>query len=525
LAILLAGAAAAALMTAEPAPAIFINNNFDPNAPPVLAGSNEFPNVLLVGSGNQSCTGTLISPTQVLTAAHCFFSPTSQPVGRFIGTQVNVESPGNSPTIAESAIIINPGFDPKRTSASSDIAIVVLSSPINNLTPVNLQTTGSPLPPNTPVYIVGYGKSGRANGSDQANDGERRIAQTLIGGYLPLNQLPVLGSSSNQTVYAAQFRDPENQNQFNFFRLTAAPPEHEGGTASGDSGGPLFICPKGNGDLSNCSLNELVEIGTLIGGGQPPPGQPPTGGGSVEFGYGDISAWTSLLVFADWVNGNGFSPIITAQPGNFNWSNTNAWANGMLPASTNVAWLSNPGTITLDLNTQVSALWVTGQQSQLVVASPFTLTATTNTILSNGILTVNGTLNTPSLGITGGVLNGTGTITAPGGTFVNNSAGTIAPGTPSAVGTLTIAGDYSQGPSGTLQIRLASTGSDRLAVTGEADLGGTLVTLLTSSPLTRRYTVLHADGGLGGLLSTALRRSTCQPAFLKPSHMTPTTFS
>jgi hypothetical protein len=328
-------------------------------------------------------------------------------------------------------------------------------------------------------------------------------------------------------VYAAQFRDPQNPNQFNFFTLTAAtpPPMLQDGTAPGDSGGPLFICPKGNGDLSNCALSELVEIGTLIGGGQPPAGQPPTGGGSVEFGYGDISAWTPLLVFAGWINGNGFSPVITAQPGNFNWSNPNAWTNSMVPTSTNVSWLSNPGTITLDLNAQVSALWITGQQSQLVIASPFTLTATTNTILTNGILTVNGTLNTPLLGITGGVLSGTGTITAPGGTFVNNTGGTIAPGTPSAVGTLTIAGDYAQAPSGTLQIRLASTGSDRLAVTGEASLGGTLVTLLTSSPLTRRYTVLHADGGLGGLLSTALRRSACQPTFLKLSHMTQTTFS
>jgi uncharacterized protein with beta-barrel porin domain len=37
-------------------------------------------------------------------------------------------------------------------------------------------------------------------------------------------------------------------------------------------------------------------------------------------------------------------------------------------------------------------------------------------------------------------------------------------------------------------------------VTGQAILGGTLVTLLTGSPLTRQYTVLHADGGLGGTI-------------------------
>src|SRR6202022_877264 len=44
LAILLAGMAAVASMMAEPALGIFINDKFDPNAPPVLAASNEFPN-------------------------------------------------------------------------------------------------------------------------------------------------------------------------------------------------------------------------------------------------------------------------------------------------------------------------------------------------------------------------------------------------------------------------------------------------------------------------------------------------
>ena len=71
-------------------------------------------------------------------------------------------------------------------------------------------------------------------------------------------------------------------------------------------------------------------------------------------------------------------------------------------------------------------------------------------------------------------------------------------GTASALGTLTIQGDYFQGPNGGLQVRLAGIGNDRLTVTGQATLGGTLVTLLTSSPLTRQYTVLHTDGGLGG---------------------------
>ena len=158
----------------------------------------------------------------------------------------------------------------------------------------------------------------------------------------------------------------------------------------------------------------------------------------------------------------------------------------------------NQGLIALDTNAQVNSLWISGGQSQFIIPPAFTLATTTNTNLSNGMLSVNGTLNTPFLYMSGGVLNGAGMITGPGGAWVANVGGTVAPGTASAFGTLTIQGNYFQGPSGQLQVRLAGTGNDRLEVTRQAILGGTLVAWLTGSPLTRQYTVLHADGGLEG---------------------------
>jgi uncharacterized protein with beta-barrel porin domain len=190
--------------------------------------------------------------------------------------------------------------------------------------------------------------------------------------------------------------------------------------------------------------------------------------------------------------------MLIANAGNYNWSDPGAWTNGATPGNQDIAWLVNQGAITLDTNAQVDSLWISGRQSWFIIPSAFTLVTTTNTNLSNGMLSVNGTLNTPFLYMSGGVLNGAGTITGPGGTAVANVGGVVAPGTASALGTLTIQGDYFQGPKGELQVRLAGIGNDQLSVTGQAILGGTLVALLTSTPLTRQYTVLHADGGLGG---------------------------
>src|SRR5258706_11437932 len=103
--------------------------------------------------------------------------------------------------------------------------------------------------------------------------------------------------------------------------------------------------------------------------------------------------------------------------------------------------------------------------------------------ISGGIFpTNNGTINTVSgttfstggYGlINAGVIQGNGTIDLGGATLTNNGA--VRPGGPSAVGTLSLTGAYSQGASGSLDIDVQTAGSyDVLAISGSASLNGTL---------------------------------------------------
>ncbi|WP_170157520.1 autotransporter domain-containing protein [Roseimicrobium gellanilyticum] len=91
------------------------------------------------------------------------------------------------------------------------------------------------------------------------------------------------------------------------------------------------------------------------------------------------------------------------------------------------------------------------------------------TFIQSGSLAVNGTLQSPHVGVShGGILQGTGLII--GNVF---NSGTVAPG--NSIGTLTIHGNYTQRSSGTLEIEVANTSHhDVLAVSGTAKLAGTL---------------------------------------------------
>ncbi|QKD00922.1 autotransporter outer membrane beta-barrel domain-containing protein [Mesorhizobium loti R88b] len=117
------------------------------------------------------------------------------------------------------------------------------------------------------------------------------------------------------------------------------------------------------------------------------------------------------------------------------------------------------------------------------------------TTVEEGKLVVNGSIAASSLTTvgSGAVLGGGGTI---GATRVE---GTIAPG--NSIGTLNVKGAFTQVAGSTYAVQLDATTSDRIAVTGTADLqGGTLD--VEAAPggysLGARYTILTTTGGLTG---------------------------
>lgn len=118
-----------------------------------------------------------------------------------------------------------------------------------------------------------------------------------------------------------------------------------------------------------------------------------------------------------------------------------------------------------------------------------------NIDVQQGLLSLNGRTTFGELIIsTGATLEGTGTIV---GDVVNR--GTAAPG--NSIGTLTIAGDYEQTSTGSLDIEIASPSSfDRLVVSGRASLAGTLEVIpYGGNPLAygQKYDFLQA-GSISG---------------------------
>src|SRR5262249_6134319 len=85
------------------------------------------------------------------------------------------------------------------------------------------------------------------------------------------------------------------------------------GAVFGGSGAVIAYCagPGGPGDPVVC----------------PDPNNPGVGltgfvAGSV---YGSVSDWTPINLFLQWINENNPLRQVTAAPGNFNWSNPEAW--------------------------------------------------------------------------------------------------------------------------------------------------------------------------------------------------------
>jgi outer membrane autotransporter protein len=228
--------------------------------------------------------------------------------------------------------------------------------------------------------------------------------------------------------------------------------------------------------------------------------------GSAVLGDGSANAVTAILT----------APLTIPQAGSLTMNNATLQTAAPASLGTNIGLGAGGGTVDTDGNDDtlsgVISDAVSGTPGAFTKVGAGTLlltgssTYTGPTTVSDGTLAIGDAPGSTASLASAVTVQPTATLSGFGtlGSTLTNSGGTVAPGSTTTVGTLTVNGNYVQSAAGTFAVQITPAAASRLNVGGSATLNGALSLLPATGTYAQgtTYTILSAASGVNGTFSS-----------------------